>query len=137
MKTLFALLITAFLAWPAYGAERISVMDAFNKIEAGQMVLIDIREPGEWRQTGVAPQAETIAMRDPQFVSKLQSVIDANPDKTLGLICAAGGRSTAIARRLEAAGITNVVDIEEGMLGNRNGKGWIRNDLPIEPYKVD
>jgi len=38
-------------------SEKISVTKAYNDAAAGKSLLIDIRRPGEWKQTGVGKHA--------------------------------------------------------------------------------
>ena len=142
MKRFFALSLHALavlfaMTMSAAAVTEMSPNDAHRAMQAGELVMVDVREPTEWRQTGIIPGAATIAMRDPRFLDKLQTVIDAHPGKTIGLICAAGGRSTAIANALEQRGMTNVVDVDAGMLGRFTQKGWIASGLPVEPWTGD
>jgi rhodanese-related sulfurtransferase len=47
------------------------------------------------------------------------------------LICATGGRSGSVMRRLRQSGYDGFIDVSEGMLGSRRGPGWINSGLPV------
>jgi hypothetical protein len=58
----------------AGGGPTLSAPEAFTKAQAGEITLIDIRTPREWRQTGVAEGALTIDMTKKTFA--INSVSD-------------------------------------------------------------
>lgn len=135
MKTLVASLIMLLaFATSAFAAATLDSASAYKQIQAGKMVLVDVRTESEWRATGVAPGAVTLTMGSKGFAEKLKAVVDANPGKTVALICASGGRSTSVQRQLAKAGVTNTVDIVEGMKGSLLSPGWISRGLPVRPY---
>jgi rhodanese-related sulfurtransferase len=98
-------------------------------------VLVDVRQQSEWRASGVAPGAVTLTMGSNGFYENLEALAAANPGKTIGLICAAGGRSTRVANELEQRGLTNIVDVKAGMMGSMVSNGWIDEGLPVEAWK--
>ncbi len=135
MKTLIASLFTILmLVSAAFAAGTLDSASAFKQISEGKMVLVDVRTQSEWRATGVAPGAVTLTMGSAGFAEKLKAVVDANPGKTIALICASGGRSSSVQRQLAKAGVTNTVDIVEGMKGSLFSPGWIGRGLPVRPY---
>jgi rhodanese-related sulfurtransferase len=83
--------------------------------EAGA-VIVDIRGPSEWQQSGVLPGARLITFeRLDSFLSALRPHVKAG--KPVALICASGGR-TAQAKSLLAGKLdVPVVDIKGGMMG--------------------
>jgi len=111
-----------------------SVHEAYRQAQKGEVLLVDIRSPAEWRETGVAPVARPISMHEPGFFEKLNHAVDGDRGKTIAVICAAGGRSTWMQIQLLARGYTNVIDVPEGMVGGSNGPGWIKTGLPTKPY---
>jgi rhodanese-related sulfurtransferase len=133
----FAFAICASLmaiAAPATAAETMTPKDAWTKIQAGELVLVDVRTQSEWRATGLAPGAVPLTMGTDGFYEELAKITAANPGKTLGLICAAGGRSTRVANELEARGLTGIVDVKAGMTGGIFGSGWLDEGLPVETW---
>lgn len=110
------------------------VMDAptaFEKARKGELVLLDIRSPQEWEETGTGTYAERVSMHQEGFLRKLNVLIDNDKSRQIALICAVGGRSNFIQGELVKRGYTNVIDVAEGMLGSRYGPGWIKRGLPI------
>jgi rhodanese-related sulfurtransferase len=108
----------------------LSVQEAHAAALSGAVTLIDIRRPDEWSRTGIGAGAIPIDMRDPAFIETLLTfVIDM--DAPVALICARGVRSRGLAKRLTAAGFTNIIDVPEGMQGSGAGPGWLGAGLPI------
>jgi len=106
---------------------------------SGTVVLIDIRHPSEWRETGVASPARTITMHDPKgpdgFLKAVAQAVDGDMSQPIALICASGVRSTWAQRFLAARGFRRVYNVKEGMLGTGSKPGWIRRGLPVQPYR--
>lgn len=111
----------------------ISAQEASRRVQSGEMILVDIRRPEEWRQTGVAKGAVRLDMRDPAFADKLLKLTDGNPNAPVGIICRTGNRTTQMQRALAGAGFSQVYNVREGMAGSQAGPGWIRQGLPVEP----
>jgi rhodanese-related sulfurtransferase len=106
MQQILVLFLTLIIfCAPAFASEKMAADIAHAEINAGRMVLVDVRTPSEWKATGVAPGAVTLTMGEPGFVEKLKAVVDANPGKRVALICAAGGRSTSVQRQMAKLGI--------------------------------
>ncbi|MEM7168817.1 MAG: rhodanese-like domain-containing protein [Pseudomonadota bacterium] len=103
----------------------------------GDIILIDVRSPQEWQQTGVPAGARTVTIHDPDglpgFVAAIQVELAGKSDKPIALICAAGNRSTMAQAALREAGFSRVLNVKEGLFGNDSGPGWIARDLPLEP----
>ncbi len=105
---------------------------AYNLVQSGELVLIDIRRPDEWALTGSGVGAHRLDMRRDDFVTKLDKIIDGERSRPIALICARGIRSDHMSARLTAAGFTDIIDIPEGMLGSSAGPGWLNRGLPVE-----
>ncbi len=101
---------------------------------AGEIVLVDIREPHEWEQTGIPDVALTAAMRSDDFLETLVAIMDQNPDIPLALICRTANRSGYATQQLYDAGLTNVFDVIEGLQGSGRGPGWAARGLPVRAY---
>lgn len=114
--------------------------EAFAQAQAGQLTLIDIRRPDEWRQTGVAEGAMRINMVHPQggpgFVRQVAAELNGKRDTPIGIICRTGNRTTHMQKALQEAGFTQVYNIKEGMVGSGAGPGWIARGLPVEPCRT-
>lgn len=113
-----------------------SARTAAKLSEKGDVLLVDIRTPAEWRTTGIASHAHTLSALDPQFSRKLLSLVNNDRTHPIGLICARGGRSARLRTKLEQAGFTRVVDIAEGMSGSGWGPGWLAQNLPVKVYRT-
>jgi len=50
-----------------------SAPEAFSAVRNDDMVISDIRSPGEWDQTGVAQGAVALTMHNPDFPNKIRS----------------------------------------------------------------
>lgn len=112
----------------------LSVAEAHAAAVAGEILLIDIRTPGEWARTGVGEGARPLDMRRPDFVDALRRLAGRANDRPVAVICARGVRSARLAERLAEAGFGEIVDVPEGMLGSRAGPGWIAAGLPVRDW---
>ncbi len=131
-----ALLFGAALAQADAGLGPVA---AHDQAQAGQLTLIDIRTPAEWRDTGVPEGAVRIEMKRPGgpggFVEEVLTQVKGNRDAPIALICRSGNRSGQMQQALTAMGFTQVYSVDEGMGGSRVGPGWIRRGLPVVPCK--
>lgn len=101
----------------------VSLEQARAELEAGEALLIDIREPDE-HATGVAPGALLVPMRE------LRSRIDlvpADPAARVLLICNTQNRSRATLLYLHGRGLTHVRYVHGGM------SEWARRGWPLVP----
>jgi len=105
--------------------------DAYQAMQDGTLILIDVRRPEEWVQTGVAQGAWLLDMTGENFGAYLNAVLDRNPDHDVAIICRTGNRTGYLINQLQKAGIDRVIDVAEGMAGGPNGKGWLNSGLPI------
>ncbi len=129
-----ALGATIALVGAAYADDSpdITDSDAFLRQQAGRMIIIDVRTPDEWRTTGVARDALTIDMQNPDFVNKIVELRRANPDMEIGFMCRTSHRSSQVQKALSQAGFDKVYSIVGGMSGNDQAAGWIADGLPTE-----
>ena len=109
----------------------ISASAAHDAVQAGEMILVDVRRPEEWLSTGVAPGAWLLDMTDENFGAYLMAVLERNPDKQVAIICRTGNRTGSLNAALAQSGITTVLDVAEGMVGGPRGTGWIAAGLPV------
>lgn len=136
LGALAAVILTG--AGPAMAANsansaKISTMkpDAAHKAAlAGEIILIDIRTPGEWLETKVGDGAIGLDMREKNFVPTLVMLRRANPDKPIALICRTGNRTGYVTTTLASQGFPGLIDVNEGMQGGPNGPGWLKRGLP-------
>ncbi len=127
-------LLTAALLFisPAFAAERMSPQDVAAEIAAGKAVLVDVRTPEEWAETGVAKDATPIDMTSPSFMNEVHKLAGDNPGKRLAFICRSGNRSGQVTQALEAqTDLADLIDVAGGMLGKGADIGWIAAGLPV------
>ncbi len=99
--------------------EVVDVAEAHRRQKAGA-VLIDVREPDEWR-AGHAPRATLVPL------GKLPARLAELPrDREILLICRSGNRSGQAQRWLRQQGFGNTFNVVGGM------NDWQRADLPVE-----
>ncbi len=110
--------------------------------ENSNVVLLDVRTENEWTTLG-KPNAEDLNSKtyfvtvshdlsnwqvpDPNFVEKVKKNI--SKDKTILVMCAAGGRSMIAANLLEAEGYS-ALNVSDGYSGNGQDPGWKNLGLP-------
>ncbi len=120
----------------AGGSPIIAADEAAKRAGSGDLTVVDVRSPQEWRQTGVPKGSRPVTIHNPggiaAFVEEMKSTVGGDLEKPVALICARGNRSTMAFRALEKAGFTHLLNIKEGMLGSDYGPGWLRRGLPVE-----
>lgn len=130
---LFIAICVFLFSWSSsVAAEFMSVSTAHQQSKAGQVYLVDIRRPSEWKQTGVAKHASKITMHKEGFLDRIAALTGGNKAAPVALICARGNRSTRMINLLEQSGYTNVYNVKEGMLGSKEGPGWLAKGLPLQ-----
>ena len=105
MKKLLALF--SLLAAAAVGADvaKISPADAAQLVARGSAVLIDVREPAEWAETGVVTGAVLLPKSDFDGEQKLwKDFLAKTADKQLILYCRSGKRAGVIGAALAGKG---------------------------------
>lgn len=114
------------------GVSRMGVSEAHELAMRGDLVLIDVRTPAEWNETGIGASARAVSMHLPGFFKKINAIVKGDKAKTIALICATGMRSRRMQAMLIRRGYTHIIDVAEGMLGSAAGPGWIASGLPLQ-----
>ena len=136
-RAVLAALATGFAmqAFAATGLD-LSPPDALAQVTSGKLILVDVRTPGEWKQTGVAQGAVMLDMQHPKgatgFMDDLLKLTKGDRNAPVALICRTGNRSAQVQRFLESQGFPRVYNIPEGMAGSAAGPGWLRRGLPLQ-----
>ncbi|CAM4021781.1 rhodanese-like domain-containing protein [Deinococcus marmoris] len=108
--------------------ENLSVQQVAAELEGGDAVLVDIREPTEYEQTGQiagaisAPRGMLEFWADPSSPYHRSEFV---PDRRVILHCASGGRSALAADTLQQMGYTNVAHLDGGI------KAWTEAGQPV------
>jgi rhodanese-related sulfurtransferase len=122
-RLLFPFLLAATVTLAAEVA-RISPADAARRVADGTAVLVDVREPAEWADTGVAAPAALLPMSDFNGDQKLwKPFLEKNAGKELILYCRSGHRAGIVAEKLAAQGKS---------VANAGGfRDWLAAGLPV------
>lgn len=116
--------LAATLAAAAAEVKSFDPKDAAKLVAEGKAVLVDVREPSEWRDSGVAAPAVLLPMSDFEGGQKQwKGFLEKNREKLILLYCRSGGRSSAVADALAAKGF-NVGNV--GTL-----RAWTKAGLPV------
>lgn len=97
----------------------ISPTEALARQQRGAL-LIDVREPDEWR-AGHIPGSRLIPLSElPQLLGELDR------QQEIVLVCRSGNRSAQATLWLQQAGFSRVANLAGGMIA------WVRAGLPVE-----
>jgi len=150
-RTFLCCALVALAAWggwlsPSAMAEgartEITAPEAYDQASKNKRLLIDVRSPGEWRQTGVPKNAHAITIHRQggldAFLTDVERLTGCDKSKPIALICASGVRSARAMAYLRSRGYTNVRNVTEGMIGHgpfgdAEKRGWLKRGLPTQP----
>lgn len=126
MKTILILVLLIavfFVVKRVLAGPSVSPAEAASRVAAGTAVLIDVREPDEWKD-GVAEPALLCSFSDLRGArAQWKSALETNRDKELIVYCASGARSGIVADMLRREGFKVV---NAGGFG-----GWRGAGLPV------
>jgi rhodanese-related sulfurtransferase len=124
LLSLFGLVFVLHFSAFAAEAPKIAPADAAKLVADGKAVLVDVREPAEWADTGVAEPAVLLAMSDFDGAQKdWKPFLEQNCDKQILVYCRSGRRSGLVATALAAKGF---------QAANVGGlKDWTAAGLPM------
>lgn len=111
----------------APAVKRMSAREAYEKLRAGEITLIDVRTPAEWDQTGAPEGALRISLQDKDFLKKVMQHVGAF-EAPLAFICRSGQRSGQAAAQARSVGFTDVANVIGGVEGP---DGWRAERLPL------
>ncbi len=131
MKTILLLLTTALALFA--GVKDLDIA-SFETMKQSGVPVIDIRTPGEWRETGIIPGSHTIMFFDPAgrydlegFLKRL-SQLGIDRQKPFILVCRSANRTKMLGNFLsDKLGYRKVYELEGGILN------WRRHRKPLEP----
>jgi len=127
-------------------AGSVSPRDAWNLVQAGRAVLVDVRSNEERHFVGHVPGSLHVAWatgtslnRNPRFVKELEAKVGPKSGNELPvlLLCRSGKRSALAAEAATKAGLSNVFNVQEGFEGDSDEQqqrghfnGWRFHGLP-------
>jgi len=131
LRFILASLLTTAAAAFASEAPKMDPAAAAKLVAEGKAVLVDVREPAEWADTGVVATATLLAKSDFDGAQKeWKPFLEKNAGKEIILYCRSGTRAGIIAKALAAQGIK---------VANAGGfKAWVDAGQPtrkVEPKK--
>jgi len=105
--------------------ETVDVQTAYDALSADENAqLVDVREPDEWAETGVGPEAVLIPLGDVEA----QAPSELTADQPVYVICRTGNRSQTASEILVGLGFTQVYNVDGGITA------WVDAGLPVEAY---
>lgn len=107
---------------PSGGCRKVTPTEAAQLVETGEAVLVDVREPDEWAETGVAKPALLIPLGQINGPAG-QELLAKNKGKEIIFYCRSGGRSGAASNGLARDGVRTA---------NAGGfSDWLKAGLPV------
>lgn len=108
-------------AFGRYNVQEVTPIELQQRLEAGEaLTVVDIREPHEWQQSGVIPEARLASMR-PFLLTQLDSL---DKEQEVILVCASGVRTVDAVVYMTMKGFTNAKSMAGGM------KAWKGRTTP-------
>ncbi|MDO9266356.1 MAG: rhodanese-like domain-containing protein [Sulfurimonas sp.] len=109
--------------------------EASQKLIDSNIPIVDIRTPGEWKETGLLKGSIPIMLFDEKgnydlkdFLEKLNGAVDTK--KPFAIICRTGSRTSVLAPFLSQKLNYDVINIKSGIVYAKQLK------LPILPYQA-
>ncbi len=118
------IVVILFVVPRLMAGETMTPQAAAERVAAGNAVLVDVREPAEWADSGVAKPAVLLSLSDLRGDrAQWKKFLEQNKDKELILYCRSGNRS----------GIAAGILAKEGFkTANAGGfKEWVGAGLPV------
>jgi rhodanese-related sulfurtransferase len=119
LLTLCAAVLNTGCSEPVNSADRVNLEQARAELEAGKVMLVDIRESRE-HKTGVAAGAVLLPMSE---LGEKIGLIPKATDQPVLLICNTQNRSQATLKKLKQVGYENIRYVDGGM-SQWAAKGW-------------
>ena len=117
LRLIPSLLAALVFAQSALANAHYTAQPAAAQLESADVLLVDIRRPEEWVQTGVLPNAVLLTY---EHFSSPEEFLDAlaphmQPGQPVALICRTGSRTSRAARALAERMDVPVIDVMGGM----------------------
>ena len=136
MKKIILISFSIFFISFSSISNELSAIDAAKEM-SNKLIIIDVRNKEEWKETGIIPNSILIQMLSSgrtirkEYISELLITLGEDKDIKAAIICHSGGRSSATVELLKNEGFNNIFNISEGMVGNGSTTGWINRNLPL------
>lgn len=116
-----AMLVTTEILRLTRGVKALDVQDALRRLNDETAVLIDVREPGEFRNGHIAGAKPLPASEFERRIGEL----DKYRERDIILCCQHGNRSAPLAAKLKKAGFAQVANLAGGVAA------WTGASLPL------
>ncbi|TVS06897.1 MAG: rhodanese-like domain-containing protein [Rhodobacteraceae bacterium] len=127
LKLLPAIALLLLSLQPASAQQIYTAQPSAQQLQEAPVLLVDIRRPEEWVETGVLPNALLLTFESPaQFLTDLRPHLQ--PGQPVALICRTGNRTARAAHLIAADLDVPVVDVAGGIF-RLMGAGY-RPDRP-------
>lgn len=113
--TAFAIAAATYLFGRGGAPENLTLAALSGEALQGDgVLLVDIRTPGEWQQTGVIEGARLVTYTDPEsFLAQVRPHLQEG--QSLALICRSGNRTSRATRQIAGLVDAPVIDVAGGM----------------------
>ncbi len=129
---LFFLLLASSLTF-ATELQNLSVEQVEALQKQGKALIIDVRTPGEWKQSGIIPGSKPLQFFDKDGNALTQTWLSQfdklrkSSDQPVVLVCRSGHRSGLVGRFLtKKLGLKNIKHLSTGI------KSWIKAGKPLQ-----
>jgi rhodanese-related sulfurtransferase len=112
----------------AQAQDILTAREAHDAARAGTLLLIDIRTPEEWRDTGLAQGAVALDAEASAFEVRLAGLRLDHRGKRIALIDRSGALAASVRTKLAGRGFRDILAVRGGMLGPG---GWLAEKLPV------
>ena len=113
-RLVLPLLAALVLTTPAVAQTVYTAEPTAQQLQEVPVLLVDIRQPHEWVETGVLPNAVLLPFDDPaSFLKALQPHLQ--PGQPVALICRTGSRTARAAQMIAPELAVPVIDVAGGI----------------------
>lgn len=116
---------------PARADDNIPAPEAASLAAVHSVLLVDVRTPTEWAQTGIPANAHTVSWGQTDFAERILKVAQGDKHAPVVLICRSGSRSARALAFLREHGFTEVRHVPDGM------NGWLARGLPVAAWQAN
>lgn len=117
MRILAPALLVLFLAQPVAAQQVYTAQPSAQQLQEAPVLLVDIRRPEEWVETGVLPNAVLLTYEHfntpDEFLAALAPHM--TPGQPVALICRTGSRTSRASRSVAERLNVPVIDVAGGM----------------------
>jgi rhodanese-related sulfurtransferase len=140
MKKLYPTIVLILMMLGSPGFAEVIGVDPDNLeqlVREQDALVIDVRTPAEWKETGTIPSSRMIMFYDENGEHDSKKWLDQlmqvkKPDQKVILVCRSGGRSARVGEFLDREiGMKNIYHLENGITG------WIEKGKGVEPCTVE